>query len=138
MKKTKTPLIVYALYFFAALIFICGFVEVVQGVTTFAGNLQKYTFAAMDNATKWSQFQLFLEPLMTYGFQVCVLMGIACACKAKAPVAAAEEDFEEMEEATFGTVLTAEDLEEAKSMVEAAAAEIAEDDLSDEAKEAAE
>ena len=62
---------------------------------------------------------------MTYGFQISLLCAAANLLCKKDNAVEEELDTQALEEATFGTVLTQEDLEEAKNLVEASAVEAA-------------
>ena len=125
MKKNKTPGIVYVLYVLAAATFVYGFVVLAQNVVTFLDYLKTYTFSALTAETKLSYIGLVVEPLLTYGFQISLLCAAANLLCKKDNAVEEELDIEALEEATFGTVLTEEDLEEAKNLVEASAVEAA-------------
>lgn len=126
MKKIKTPGICYALYAFAALAAVCGIMVLADNLTTLMNNLATYTFSALSFDQKLAYIELITDPVLNYGFQIVVLLAAAFACK-KISARNANEDYtdEELEEETFGTVLTASELEEAKALVEGNMAEAA-------------
>ena len=125
MNEKKKPVIMYVLYTVAVLIAIYGCVQLVMNIQLLSNVLKQYTFKAMNAGQKNELINMIADPIVKYGFQVAVLCGAAYCCGRVGSRQAekTEETDDEMEEATFGTVLTEEDLEEARNMVEAESVE---------------